>query len=42
MVDPAAPVAGFVTGVEVAGDDLEGGMGGLGRSCVLWVCDCCC
>ena len=40
MADPAAPLTGCVTGVEVAGDDLEGGNGGLGRSCVL--CDCCC
>ena len=29
MVDPAAPAAGCVAGVELAGDDLEGGKGGL-------------
>ena len=38
---PEAPVAGIVAGVEVVGDDLEGGIGGLERALVVTVCSCC-
>ena len=34
MVDPVAPLAGFIAGVEVAGDDLAGGIGGLAAGAV--------